>query len=92
MIQDQKIQEDKHLLELLLRYILNICNHHHRNTNFISKIERMIRFLSKEIKQFFTDIEIFHFFKTNKRLLLYLHEEQIMIMNNNIIDELIIKR
>lgn len=89
MIQNQKIQDDKHLLELLLRYISSICNNHHRNSNFFSKIERMIRFLSKEIKQFFTDIEIFHFFKSNKRLLLYLHEEQIMIIDHNILDELI---
>lgn len=88
MINSQEINDDKHSLQILLHHISSIFDNHHRNPQFIPKIERIIKFFSKEIKQYFTNLEIFNIFKPNKRLLLFLHKEQIMIIDQNIANEL----
>ena len=83
-INEQKIQENKYDLKALLHIISKISDNHHRNQNFIFKIERVIKNYQKEIKNYFTNFDIFYIFRKNKRILLYLLNEKIIIPDNQI--------
>lgn len=81
VLEDQQILEDIHELRELLCLIIAVGNHHHRNKNFFSKIERILQHLKNKIIQYFTNTEIFSLFQKNKRLLLFLIEEKIMTVS-----------
>lgn len=73
-----KIGEDRNELQSILHLILKISNNHHRNPDFFSKIERLFTNFKEEMKIYFSNYEIFQFFKSNKRLLLFLFKEGII--------------
>lgn len=73
-----------HELDSTLRLILNIANNHHRSNDFFSKIEKIILIFKNEIKQSYSNLDIFNNFKSNKRILLFLIEEKIMKMDKTI--------
>ena len=82
----QKIQRKHQKLKSFLKLILNICNNYHRPTNFFERVEQILKHLEEAIKKTLTRKEIFNIFKSNKRILLFLFEEKIIIINQNIID------
>ena len=82
---DLKIYDNKYKLMSLLHLLLKISNHHHRNLNFINKIEKILLDFKDSIKKYFSNIEIFNIFKGNKRIILFLIEEKILIIDENII-------
>ncbi|KAK8840889.1 hypothetical protein M9Y10_027720 [Tritrichomonas musculus] len=84
---NQKVIEDRHELKLLLRLINNIGSNHRRSSNFTNKIDQILHHFKKEIQNFFSNSEIFEVFKDNKRILLFLIEEKMMI-----IDEYVVSR
>lgn len=49
-IKEQKYQEDKEELQLILRLILKVSNNHYRYPNFFNKIYKILEFLSQNIK------------------------------------------
>ena len=58
---------------------------HHRFPNFFfSKIERILQFFKKDIRKYFSNSEIFNIFAGNKRILLFLIEQQIIIIDEYI--------
>lgn len=75
----QKISSNPKELKLLLHLLSKFSNNHHRTHNFFVKIGRILTFYQSEIKNFFTNFEIFDIFKNNKRILLFLFEEKIVI-------------
>ena len=77
----------KHVFSIFLRLISKISNNHHRGHNFISKLERILINYKKIIIQNFTNMEIFKIFKGNKRILLFLLEEKIIIMEKDIVEK-----
>ncbi|KAK8854148.1 hypothetical protein M9Y10_016705 [Tritrichomonas musculus] len=81
-LDDHNIKQDKSEIKLILHTITKISNNHHRMSNFFDKIERIFKLFTAEIQNFFTNIEIFHIFKENKRLLLFLFEEKIITPDN----------
>lgn len=81
---DQKIRENKQELQDLLHLISKISNNHHRSPNFFIKIEHILKTFQDKIKIFFPNFEIFHIFKNNKRILLFLFEEEILIPDKSI--------
>ena len=83
-----KIRDDQHKLRLFLRLLIKITNHHHRCSNFYSKIEMILESFKDNIKKL-PNTEIFDLFKSNKRILLFLIEENIMIMNEPIVKQII---
>lgn len=87
-INDQKIRNNIHKLKLFLRLITKIINNHHRGVNFFTKIEKIIQLIKDLIINNFSNSEIFHIFKGNKRILLYLVEEKIMTFDKDITDQL----
>ena len=90
LFDDTQICNSKHNLKSLFYLILKISNQHHRTTIFFIKIEKILLFFKKEMKQFFTNYEIFNIFKSSKRILLFLLKEKFIFMTKSI--EFAIKR
>ena len=84
LISALKIINDKHEFEALLHLISSLASNHQRVCNFISKIEQLLALFKTDISQYFTNSEIFEIFKGNKRILLFLIEEKMMIIDEYI--------
>ena len=63
-----------------------MSNNHYRVTDFFNKIEKILLLFKDDMKKYFSNSDLFHILKSNKRLLLFLFEENIMV-----IDEFIVK-
>ena len=88
IIDNQKIQKNQYELKLILYLIVKISNHHYRRPNFFNKIERVLLYMQNEIKTNFSNIEIFNIFKSNKRLLLFILENQLINIDKSIIESM----
>ena len=82
-----KIHGDHMKIKPLLYLILNISNNCHRKSEFLGKIFSILQIFKDEMKKYFSNIELFHIFKSNKRLLLFLHEENMMTMDESIVNK-----
>ena len=85
LITNYQIQEDKHKFELLVHLISCISNNHHRSLGFFDKIQQIIFSISDKLKEYYSNSEIFHFFKNNKRVILILIELKIITIDKSII-------
>ena len=81
-----KIHQNKYELKLFLRLLSKIANNHYRTNNFFDKIGKIINIFKADIINFFSNQEIFQIFQENKRLLLYLIDEKIMVIDKAIFD------
>ena len=81
IIDNLKICEQQHKFRVLLRMIAKISKNHHRYPNLISKIEQILTFYKDDITKKFTNFDIFNIFKSNKRILLFLLNEKMIIFN-----------
>ena len=88
LIRDQKIKEDRHKVKSMLRLINNISNNHQRVSDFINKIEQILTYFKTEIVKYFKQSEIFQIFENNKRILLFLIQENIIIIDEYIVSEI----
>ena len=68
----------------LLQLISMIAKNHHQKANFNEKIEKILLYFTKDIKQTFDNIEIFNIFKSNKRILYFLLKNKVIIINEYI--------
>ena len=84
LVTSQQIINNQHEFKELLYLINNIVNNHHRVRNFICKFERVLRQFKQEIQKYFSNSEIFNIFEDNKRILLFLLEEKMMIIDEYI--------
>lgn len=89
---NEKIVGNVQEFKLLLTLITKISNNHHQYINFFPKIEKILLNLKTEILQNFLNSEIFDIFKSNKRILLFLIENQILLFDDNICKQLITKK
>lgn len=76
-----QIKKNKFGLIEILYIILCIANKHYRSYNFFDKIERMLLLLKEDIKNTFTNNEIYDFFQTNNRILLFLLQEKLLTID-----------
>ena len=81
-LNQHQIDDDKFKSFLLL--ILNISNNHNRNQFFFTKIFLILRIYKSKIKQLYSNNDILDLFKSNKQILLFLIQEQIIIFNESI--------
>ena len=65
---------------------VQVSNNHYRTNNFFDKIGKIINIFKADIINFFSNQEIFQIFQENKRLLLYLIDEKIMVIDKAIFD------
>ncbi|KAK8892318.1 hypothetical protein M9Y10_029544 [Tritrichomonas musculus] len=73
---------DCHILKSILHMIVKMSNHHHRTPSFFIKIEQILQFFKEKIQTNYSNYEIFEIFKSNKRILLILIENQILTIDN----------
>ncbi|KAK8882884.1 hypothetical protein M9Y10_045528 [Tritrichomonas musculus] len=67
-------------------YILSaISANHHRDSTFFSKIYKIINYFRDDIQKYFTSSEIFDFFKENKPIILYLIDEKIITLDDQLL-------
>ena len=85
ILEDQKIKEDFREFKSTLHLINKISNNHNRSENFFSKIEKIFMIFKETIKKYFTSYDIFRIFNDNKRVLLFLFNEKIVIPDKNIV-------
>lgn len=84
----KNIQNDKHKLSMMLHLIAEIGNNHSRGPYFFEKIEKVLLILIKDIKKYFSNSEVFNIFKCNKRILLFLNEQKIIIFDKYVIKKI----
>ena len=85
---DTKISNSKYYLLSLMHLISKIGNNHHRLPNFFSKIERILLFFKDYIKKYFSNSKVFNIFRSNKRILLFLIEQQLIIIDKYIVKKI----
>ena len=88
LIDELQIKENKYFIISIFHLIIEIANNHNRSSNFFEKLEKIINIFKNEIKQNFSNDQIFDFFKSNKRLLLFFIEEKMIIFNDYIYKEI----
>ena len=74
-----KIGDSQYDLLSLLHLISNISENHHRGPNFFRKIDQILKSYQKEINENFSNFSVFNIFKKNKRIILFLLKEKILI-------------
>ncbi|KAK8850281.1 hypothetical protein M9Y10_018410 [Tritrichomonas musculus] len=83
-LHDQNINDDCYELKEFFDLLVEIANNHHRTANFYTKIDSILLFLKNEINQHYSNFEIFNTFRSNKRILLFLFQEQIFKIDSEI--------
>lgn len=76
-------------LKEIFQIIVAIADNHHRSTNFLGKIKKIILYFKDSISKFFSNTEIFHLFNSSKNLMLYLFDQKILTMTKDIANTLI---
>ena len=84
-IDSKQYLNDRNDIGEFLKIISKISNNHHRDFNFIQKIEQILLHYQNKIKQSFSNFEIFNFFNKNKRIILSLFDNQIITLDENIL-------
>ena len=92
ILEDKKIRDNKHNLRLFLHHIASVCAHHPHSKNFFSKIERVIQIFKDDIKNYYINPEIFTVFKKNKRILLFLIEEKMLVFDEYVAKKIITEK
>ena len=87
-VTEQKINEDTYQLKSVFQLINKIGCNHQRCYRFFNKIEAILKHFKKDMLQYFTNSEIFEIFKDNKRILLFLFQEKIIIVDEYIVSQL----
>ena len=83
-VSEYQITEDKYKLKSVLQLINAVGNNHRRVKNFFCKLEQILVHFKKDIEKYFKNSEVFEVFENNKRILLFLIEEKIMIIDEYI--------
>ena len=75
IFEDLKIGDNKHEFRLVLHFISSISENHFREPAFFDKIERSLRYFKDDIKNYYSNLEIFNIFSQNKRIILFFIKE-----------------
>ena len=88
IITNHKMNKDPYEFKLVLRLINKIAENHQRVHDFINKIERILVFFKTDIKKHYSNSEIFNLFESNKRILLFLIQEKIILIDEFIVSQI----
>ena len=75
----------------ILQLIGSISNNCHRNESFLKNLYQIIDHCKDQIKQTFSNKEIFNIFENNKKMLLFLFQKEIITIDDDIYNELLQK-
>lgn len=88
IFRELKTRDNSHEIRLFLRILLQIYNNHGSNSNLYNKVEQILKFFKDKIQQFYSNSEIFDIFASNKRILLFLIKEKMMIFDKYIFNKI----
>ncbi|KAK8880413.1 hypothetical protein M9Y10_003085 [Tritrichomonas musculus] len=88
IICQQKGEENYHKFEEFLQLITAISNNYHREKSFFEKIYQILEHYEVQIKQTFSNKELFDIFQSNKKILLFLFQKEIITIDDYIYNEL----
>lgn len=88
LVNDQQIEGDPEEMRHFLEIIKNISDNYHRSCFFNEKINQILLYYKDQIKQYLTDIEIFHIFESNKKIILFLLKSDIITNSESICSEM----
>ena len=89
-IKNQNIFDNSDDFHEFMVIINKISKYHNRQHNLIQKMERIIINYQDQIKQTFSNNQIFDFFKNNKRILLFLIRQKIVNVDSDILHDYIL--
>lgn len=79
ILEKQNIKENPNDLRLFLHLLVNVSNNHHRKINFYKEIEKILISFKYELKRFYSNTRLYNIFKSNKKLLLFIINEKLII-------------
>ena len=85
----QHFEKNREEYEHFLRLLISIYSNHSHEKNLFEKIEQIIVQLKESIKQTFSKSDLFHIFKSSKLLILFLLENQILTLDEDIYREIL---
>ncbi|KAK8837880.1 hypothetical protein M9Y10_035821 [Tritrichomonas musculus] len=88
LLDNQKVFENPKEIQSFLHIISKVSKNHHCSPCFFSCIERILLNFKEEIKKFVTNSKIFTIFKGNKKIILFLIKEGIIIVDQFVLNEL----
>ena len=88
LIDKNRIRENQYDFIILLRLIISVSKHHHRNANFFDKIERILTQFTPDIKKYFSEKVIYDIFKSDKRILLFLVTHKIFTFDEKTLNSI----
>ncbi|KAK8839459.1 hypothetical protein M9Y10_031814 [Tritrichomonas musculus] len=91
ILNNYKLAENSEEMEKFLQLITNIADNHHRGVNFILKIKKILLSIQCDIKQTLPNLHIYEIFQNNKVLLLFLLENNILILDEIIYNDISVK-
>lgn len=83
-LNNQQILGNGQYLNEFLQLLSKVSNNHHRTKNFFTKIERILDLLNNDIKQNFSNSSLFNIFMENKRILLYLIQQKLLVVDKHV--------
>lgn len=83
---------DEYEIKPILYIISKVSKNHHRYPNFTEKVTKILKNMKETMKNNFSNSEIFILFKSNRILLLFLIEEEILQINSFIFGQLTNKK
>lgn len=78
-------------LRSLLHIINKVSNHHSQRGFLKNQVQKLLIHFTDQIKQTFTNIDIFNIFKNNKSILLFLFENELIQSDEEIVFQLLSK-
>ncbi|KAK8839442.1 hypothetical protein M9Y10_031796 [Tritrichomonas musculus] len=85
LFEHNKIQENQHELKSVLYLLSKISMNYHRGPNFFKKLYQILDLFKTQIKQYFTNFEIFSVFHNNRKILLYLFDQKLVTVDRSIV-------
>ena len=88
-IEAHNITDDIEEFKALLKLVMGIAKNHYHEHRFFDKIEKIILQFEVQIKQTFTNLEIFDMFKSNKKIILFLLSNKILTLDESLVNYLL---
>ena len=90
-IEKHQIGKDGEEMYQFLEIIKSIGDHHHRDQHFNNRMNQILEHYKDQIKKTLSNIEIFHIFKNNKKIVYFLLKNDIITITDEIYNEMMNK-
>lgn len=83
-LDEKEISKNRDELKIFLYLLSNVAKNHYRGQFFFQKIQHILKYYKKDIKQSFSNYEIFSIFQDSIRILLFLFQKDFIIFDQTI--------